>query len=220
MPRAFFHEAGALPAQVRLVFDAASQDELDRHAAAAAARKLQKARARGKAPTPEPKLEPKLEPRDSAPPVPSWTRTLDVRSVGGRAMVTGFAAGAVGFVGIARYGVPFQASLAFGLVAVAGAVLSVPGVPAVQLRIALRRARRTFEICVSPQDLVIRTGKTVVRSWQLATVRKVTVERRRLVVESTDRGVRVLPVRFASEDEVQAIARRTDALLGAARALL
>jgi hypothetical protein len=216
MPRAFFQEDGALPEQVRLVFDAASQDELDRHAAAAAARKRQKARARGE-PT---VLEPRLEPRrtDSNRPAPSWTSTLDVASVGGRAILAGFAAGAVGFVGIARFGVPFQASLAFGLFAVAIAALSVPGVHALRLRMALRRARATFEICVSPQDLVIRTAKTVIRSWQLATVREVTVERRRLLVESTDRGVRILPIRFASEEEVQSIAKRTRALLAEARA--
>lgn len=216
MPRLPFQEEGTLPEQVRLVFDAVDQDEMDRHEAAAAARKGQKARARGGSAPPDGRLDPRRD--DSTRPTPHWLSTLDFRSVGGRAIVTGFGAGAVGFVGIARFGIPFEASLAFGLVAVAAAVASVPAVPALRLRAALKRARRTFEICVSPNDLVVRTGKTVLRNWQLRNVAEVKVERRRLLVESTDGNVRILPIRFVSDEEVQAIAKRMRALVTDARA--
>lgn len=49
-------------------------------------------------------------------------------------------------------------------------------------------------------------------------MQEIRVERRRLVVESATGGIRILPIRFVSEQEVSAIVTRTRALVEAARA--
>ncbi len=212
MARDFFQEHGELPSLVRLVFDAVDQDEMDRHEATSVARRGFAARAKRRSDRPS-----SADKTDSnRPPLLS---TIDLKSVGGRALVTGAGAGVVGFVGIARFGVPFQASLALGIIAVAAAVVSVPVVPAVRHRLALRRASRQFEVCVSPNDLVVRSGKTVLRQWNLAAVSAVRVERRRLVVDGTDGASRILPIRFVKEEDVSGIVTRTRTLIEEARAL-
>lgn len=223
MGRDFFREQGQLPSIVTLAFDAIDQDEMDRHEAKAAAR-----RARRGGPKAADKsgsvaaLGPKgergrgLEREDSSRPAPP-RGTFDLRTLGGRALVTGFVSGAAGFIGIARFAVPFQVSLLFGLVAVAVAVVSVPAVSTAQRRLALRRARRPFEVSVSTTELVVRSAKTVLRQWRIDAVSAVRVERGRLVVDGTDGASRILPIRFLKDEDVAEIVERTRALLKEAR---
>lgn len=208
MARSFFEENGALPARVRLVFDAVDQDEMDHLAA------LKSSRTRRKPVVPP---APPSSRRGQAKPAPSLRDTLGLHTASGRALVAGASAGVLGFVAIVVFGLRFEVSLGLGVVAVALAVASPRVLPALALRRALRRSRRTFEVEVSPSDLVIRNGKTVLRTWQLRDVREVRVERRRLVVESTMGGIRILPIRFVSDDDVAAIVTRTSALVDAAR---
>lgn len=209
MTRSFFEENGALPARVRLVFDAVDQDEMDHLAA------LKSSRTRRKPVVPP---APASTRRGRGKPTPSLREVLGLHTASGRALLAGALAGVLGFVAIVAFGAPFEASLGLGVVAVALAAASPRLLPALALRRALRQARRTFEVEVSPSDLVIRTGKTVLRTWQLRDVQEIRVERRRLVVESATGGIRILPIRFVSEQEVSAIVTRTRALVEAARA--
>lgn len=225
----FFHEVGRLPGAVRLVFHALDQDEIDRQDAAATRRGRGTSKERGDGmadrsgpfSTPLAQAAPLTRERrkdDAASPGP-FQATFDLRTVGGRALVAGFASSFVGFAMIVWLHAPFQVSLLLGLVSVALAIGSVPAIPAFRNWLVLRRARREYEVCVSPEGLSVRSAKTMLRQWNLAAVSAVRVERRRLVVDGVDGASRILPIRFVAEEDVVGVVERTRALIKDARAL-
>jgi hypothetical protein len=222
----FFHEVGRLPSLVRLVFSALDQDEMDRQDAAAATRRARGARSSkekadrtGPISTPLAQAAAAVARRDDAALAGPFSTTFDLRTVGGRALVAGFASSVVGFALIVWAHAPFQVSLVLGLVSVALAVVSVPAIPAFRNWLVLRRARREFEVCVSPEGLIVRTNKTVIRQWNLEAVSAVRVERRRLVVDGVDGASRILPIRFSADEDVTGVVERTRELIKDARAL-
>ncbi len=224
----FFHEVGRLPKPVRLVFRAVDQDEIDRQDAVATrrGRGTRKERGDGMADRSGPFSTPLAqaapltrEPKQDEPSTGPFRATFDLRTVGGRALAAGFASSVLGFAMIVWLHAPFQASLGLGLLSVALAVASVPAIPAFRNWVVLRRARREFEVSVSPEGLIVRNTKTVLRQWNLDAVSAVRVERRRLVVDGVDGASRILPIRFVADEDVTGVVERTRALIKDARRL-